>query len=299
MRSRGMALVMVLWIVAALTLVVLAGSEGMKKRSQWIGLDLERLRADILLESATQIIAGHLVAQPNLAGKYQTLTLKLDATDITIVLVPSAGLIDPNVVSNALFQAFLQVVGGLNAEQSVLVTSRVKDWIDPDNDPTGPGGAEAPQYRAAGWTPLPRNAAMVDASELQSVWGMSPELYGRISPYLGLNGRYQLDVGAAPPILVDVLTGQPGVGRRLQGMQPGPQAEALAALGRQGYFAAGQGGVSRDVRVTASIEIDGGRRWQRVTWISLSQRPDSLAPWTTLNIQPTQRATMQNQEAKP
>ena len=44
--SAGAALVLVLWLVAALSLTVLAGAKGLRQQTQQAGLALERLRAE-------------------------------------------------------------------------------------------------------------------------------------------------------------------------------------------------------------------------------------------------------------
>jgi general secretion pathway protein K len=51
----------------------------------------------------------------------------------------------------------------------------VKDWIDPDSQPTGVGGAEDTEYFALNRRPA--NRQMIDVSELLAVKGMTAPLY--------------------------------------------------------------------------------------------------------------------------
>ena len=76
--SAGAALVLVLWLVAALSLTVLAGAKGMRQQTQQAGLALERLRAEALLDGALQLAAQRLVAEKDQPSRYrqEKLTLK-------------------------------------------------------------------------------------------------------------------------------------------------------------------------------------------------------------------------------
>src|SRR5690606_9179893 len=131
--------------------------------------------------------------------------------EVWVEITPSGGLVDVNVASEPLLLALFQKVGALASGEAAILASRVRDFVDPDDIPGGVGGAEAAQYRAAGWPSLPRNGAVDDLSELRSVLGMIPELYDIIAPHLGINGQQRIEIDSAPPAMIDVLTGQPGL----------------------------------------------------------------------------------------
>lgn len=145
---------------------------------------------------------------------------------------------------------------------------------------------------------MPRNAALDDLSELRAVLGMTPELYEIISPYLGINGQQRIDIGSAPPALIDALSGQPGLGARVHSSPPEMRTGALLSGAAAEFFtsARASGGA---VKVRAFMKTDGERWWQREAWVDLSERPDSLTPWTTLSLEPTRRANKPEQEFNP
>lgn len=178
------------------------------------------------------------------------------------------------------------------------MASRIRDYIDPDDEPGGIGGAEAPQYRAAGWPVLPRNGPFDDLSELRMVLGMTPELYEIISPYLGINGQQRIEIDAAPPALIDALTGQPGLGAQIQSSPPEMRAGALLSGAAAQFFTPARTG-GGTVKVRAMVQADQGQWWQRDAWVDLSTRPDALTPWTTLSLEPTRRMNPPPQEPHP
>ena len=90
------------------------------------------------------------------------------------------------------------VVGGVRSDENVRAFQRllaslglapeladaVVDWIDPDSDLSGPGGAEDPYYLS-----LPRpyrtaNAPMVQVEELYRVRGFDPATVAKVKPYV-------------------------------------------------------------------------------------------------------------------
>lgn len=297
-HHAGTALVLVLWLVAALSLVVLAGAHGVRQQTQRVAVDLDRLRAEVVLDAALQLGVQRLMADRGAASQFRMLRMQLGQNAVSVEILPSGGLVDVNVASEALLGALLQKVGGVAPGEAAILASRIRDFIDPDDTPGGVGGAEAPQYRAAGRQIMPRNAALDDLSELRAVLGMTPELYEIISPYLGINGQQRIDIGSAPPALIDALSGQPGLGARVHSSPPEMRTGALLSGAAAEFFtsARASGGA---VKVRAFMKTDGERWWQREAWVDLSERPDSLTPWTTLSLEPTRRANKPEQEFNP
>lgn len=296
---RGAALILVLWLVASLSLVVMASARGIRLQTQRTALDLERLRAETMLDAAMQLTAQRLLADKGSAPKYRVLRLPMGPGEVWVETTPSGGLVDVNVASEPLLLALFQRVGALGPGEAAILASRVRDFIDPDDTPSGVGGAEAAQYRAAGWPSLPRNSALDDLSELRSVLGMTPELYDIIAPHLGINGQQRIEIDSAPPALIDVLTGQPGLGARLHNSPPESRAGALLTGAAAEFFTPASSGGGQTVRFKAYVQTEGERWWQREAWIDLSERPGNLTPWTMLSLEPTRRLNKPEQEFKP
>lgn len=290
---------MVLWLVAALSLVVLASAQGIRQQTRQVGVSLERLRSESILDAALQLCLQRMLPEKNAALGYRRQSIILGDNTIWLEITPANGLVDVNVASDALFQALFQKVGGLAPGEAAVLVSRVRDFIDPDDIPSGIGGAEAAQYRAANWPAVPRNAGLDDLSELKSVFGMTPELYEIIVPYLGINGQQRITIGSAPPALIDALTGEPGLGARIRSLPPEAQAGTPLSGVAAEFFTSTAGGVGGAMRVRAFMQADGGRWWQREAWIDLNERPGGLMPWTTLALEPTRRVNNPEQEFNP
>ncbi|MBW7831904.1 MAG: general secretion pathway protein GspK [Simplicispira suum] len=296
--NSGAALVLVLWLVAALSLVVLASAHGIRQQTQNIGFSLARMRAESVLDAAIQLAAQRMIAEKGLGTQYRIEQMTLGTNQVRLEITPSSGLVDVNVASDALLQALLQKVAGLAQGEAAILVSRIHDFIDPDDIPGGIGGAEAAQYRAAGWPSLPRNSALEDLSELKSVMGMTAALYETIAPYLGTNGQQGIEIGSAPPALIDALTGQQGLGARVHSSPLEMRAGELLSGAAAPFFTAASSAVGQTVRVQATLQAEDGRWWQRQAWLDLSARPDTLTPWTTLSLEPTHRVDGPEQEFK-
>lgn len=298
--QRGAALILVLWMVVGLSLVVLAGARGVRLHTQQVALALDRQRAESLLDAAATLMAARLMGQPALTAAYRRVHVRLGEEQATVEIVPSSGLVDINVASEQLLQALFERVGGLEPGEAAILVSRVRDFIDPDDEPGGVGGAEAAQYIAAGSPARPRNGGVDDLSELRSVLGMSPELYEIIAPFLGINGGQKLDIGASPPALVDALTGQTGLGARLHATAPDMRAGLVSVDALGDYFALGGGaGGAKTVRLRAMVQTQGGRWWERQVWLDLSTRQGGLTPWTVRSIEPVRRLTSSEPSLNP
>ena len=297
--DRGAALILVLWLVASLSLVVMASARGIRLQTQRTALDLERLRAELVLDGAMQLATQRMLADRATPVQYRVQRFRMGPAEVWVEATPSGGLVDVNVASEALLLALFQKVGALTPGEAAILASRVRDFIDPDDAPGGVGGAEAAQYRAAGWPTLPRNGAVDDLSELRSVLGMTPELYDIIAPHLGINGQQRIEIDSAPPALIDVLTGQPGLGARLYNSPPENRAGALMTGPAAEFFSPARAGGGQTVRVKAYVQGDGERWWQREAWVDLSERPAGLTPWTMLSLEPTRRLRKPEQEFKP
>lgn len=298
-QITGAALILVLWLVAALSLVVLAGAQGVRQQAQRATLDLERLRTESVLDAAIQVVAQRLLVDKGQGSQYRILRLALGSSDVWVEITPSGGLVDVNVASDALLQALFQRAGGLTSGEAAILSSRVRDYIDPDDAPGGVGGAEAAQYRAAGWPTLPRNAALEDLSELKFVLGMTTGLYEIIAPHLGINGQQRIEVDSAPPALIDALTGQQGLGARIHNSPPEMRAGVLLSGAAAEFFTPTRSSGAQTMRLRAFARAEGGRWWLREVWVDLGERPDALTPWTTLSIEPARRFNRLEQEFKP
>jgi general secretion pathway protein K len=273
-----------------LSLVVLAGARSARLYTQRVSLELDRMRAEMVLDGAIELIANQMLTDRALATGYRRLALNVGGADVVVEAVPSAGLVDVNVASPEMLEAFLQRVGGLAAAEATVMRARLKDFVDRDDTVSDGGGAEAAEYEAAGSPVRPANGLVTDVAELRSVLGMSPELYDIIFPFLGVNGGQKVDVDAAPPELIDALSGQPGWGVAYHAASSEMRAGLLQAGGMETVFTSSRAAAyGQTMRLSAEYQSADQRRWARRVWLDLGTRQDALTPWTTRSVEPLRR----------
>lgn len=71
----------------------------------------------------------------------------------------------------------------LDEEQSTALANAIFDWLDGDNDPRLPGGAEAYDYSSDPGV-RPANGELVHPSELRWVRGVNAQVYAALMPWL-------------------------------------------------------------------------------------------------------------------
>ena len=121
------------------------------------------------------------------------------------------------------------------------LANAIRDWIDPDNEPTGFDGAEDSEYLGVSPPYRVANRLMVSTSELMAIKGMDRELYARLRDVVSALPRsgVPINVNTAPAPVLRALVKQPGpefeAFERSRAEKP---AESLQALEGAGVFGA-------------------------------------------------------------
>ncbi|MGS2724495.1 type II secretion system minor pseudopilin GspK [Porticoccus sp. GXU_MW_L64] len=121
----------------------------------------------------------------------------------------------------------------LDQNQAVEITEAVIDWLDPDDDTTGFGGAESSFYQSAA-TPgyRPANREMLSVSELRLVKGVTPELYQLLTPHLcALPAGTPVNVNTASAHVLRTLN----ISDQLTPLSPEDGDEILSRRGTNGH----------------------------------------------------------------
>lgn len=279
--QQGAALILVLWLVVGMSLLVLAGARSVRQHTQVAALHSDRLRVQSTLDAAIALGAQQMAVDPRKANGYRRWHLHFAGQDVLLEQVSGDGLVDANVASPELLQALFERVGGLAPGEAALMTSAVRDFIGYDSEGSlGRGGDEAVTTRGG----------ISDISELRDVPGMTPDLYATISPFLGYNGQQRVNVNAAPPALIDALSGQPGLGEAIHATPPAMRSEAMLSGAGQDLFAITPAAGGSSLRLRALVQAADGRVWQRQAWLALGVGTDTIMPWKTEAVEAVQRA---------
>lgn len=209
--ERGLALVVALWVVAALALIAAAMlstslNNAHINRNAW-----EQLRIQTAADSGVQSAILSLFdpkpqsLQPLDGGPR---TLSLAGISVTVSVQDETGRIDLNYASRTLLRDFFKVVGGVNPDS---LADHVIDWRSPG--PTrSANSVTADDYRNAGYAYRPRGGPFQSVDELGLVMGVTPDLLRRAEPSLTVYSHISsFDTRFAP---ADVLQTIPGVGQQ-------------------------------------------------------------------------------------
>ncbi|MDR2872968.1 MAG: general secretion pathway protein GspK [Xanthomonadaceae bacterium] len=206
MKQQGVALLLVLWVVALLTALIgafalTARVEALQGRVVSDGAAAQEIaRAGVeyaLVRVADTDPMTHWM--PN--GQEYAWTFA--DSELRIRITDESGKIDLNNASFELLIGLFQAVG-VERRESERLAGAVVDWRDSDSLTQPSGGAEDADYAAAGLPYGAKDAPFETVAELELVLGMTPELYAKVEPSLTLySGRSQPDPRYAPG---DVLT---------------------------------------------------------------------------------------------
>lgn len=182
-RPRGFVLVAVLWVIAALALLVAAAVYAVRIDTRQAFVTLTSARAEALLDGALTLAAAELAANPQAMPTAPTVReYTLEGERIQVDILRTAGFISLNSAPPELLQKLFQHGAGLDEATSRQLAACVVDWRDADDTPQ-PDGAEAADYLAAGLPP-PRNGEFLDEADLAQVLGITADVHDRIRPLL-------------------------------------------------------------------------------------------------------------------
>jgi len=209
-RERGAALLLVLWLIALLTALI--GAFALTAR-------VEALQGKILSGGARAqelARAGVEYSLVRLADTEPTTRWLPDGRsyrwsyaggEVELRIVDETGKVDLNQAGAPLLTALIQAVSAgreqADREQAGRIAAAILDWRDPDPLTQVNGGAEDPDYAAAGRPYGAKDAPFETVAEVEQVLGMTPELYARLEPSLTLySGRGEPDpTYAQAPVL--------------------------------------------------------------------------------------------------
>ncbi|MGH8025359.1 MAG: general secretion pathway protein GspK [Pseudoxanthomonas sp.] len=239
-HERGAALLLVLWLIALLTALI--GAFALTAR-------VEALQGKILsggAQAQEMARAGVEYSLVRLADTEPTTRWLPDGrsyrwsyagSEVELQIVDETGKVDLNQAGQPLLTALMQALGA-EREQSGRVAAAIVDWRDPDPLTQVNGGAEDPDYAAAGRPYGAKDAPFETVAEVEQVLGMTPELYARLEPYLTIySGRGEPDpTYAQGPVLTAMgLDAAAALAQRKRPLAPGAGAAQLVGGGSGTY----------------------------------------------------------------
>lgn len=205
-RPRGAALLLVLWLVALLAALV--GAFALTARIEWLqGRVLGTgMQASEAARSGIEYALTR-VADPDPATRWapdgRAYPWRFAGAEVEVRVVDETGKVDLNQADAPLLANLVQAVGVERAPAEQLAAAIV-DWRDADSLTQVGGGAEDPQYAAAGLPYGAKDDLFESVAEVSQVLGMTPGLFALLQPHLTIySGRGLPDANyAQAPVLV-------------------------------------------------------------------------------------------------
>lgn len=205
-KQRGIALVMVLWVLILLGLVAASFLRETRLSTGIARNASENAKAEALAEAGIHramlgLVDGGVTAWRVDGAPYQ---FALGDGTVVVRIQDEGGKVDLNLAPPPLLQGLLQVTGvEANAARNLL--DAIVDFRDPDSNRL-PVGAEDPEYAAAGRDGGAKDAPFDTKEELLQVLGIDRALYDAIAPYVTVySQRARLNLTTAPAVLLQAV----------------------------------------------------------------------------------------------
>ncbi len=214
LKTKGFALILVLWVLSLLTIMAGSFALSMRRESAIVAGIKNTAQAAAVAETGV-MLAELMLMSPDKIKRWQangviyqvtdSVLLGVDNAEVRIRLTAETGKIDINKADQKLLLALLAFSPLKNEKEQMQLSSAILDWRDQD-DLINIDGAEKKEYLAAGLDYLPRNKPFQTINELQLVLGMNETLYQWMLPFVTIySGKSTVNMAVASKEVLQVL----------------------------------------------------------------------------------------------
>jgi len=258
-NARGFIVIAVLWILAALSALVLIYLTYVTNTAVVVAGTTDRVQAEAL-ESAGVELAVYQLTSGNEAMRPTsgTFNAKVGAGRVAVTFRSEAARIDLNAAPKGLLTGFIAGLG-VAPSDAAGYADRILAWRAStelgDDDP------ENSFYRTSGVAYLPRHAPFPAVEELWLVKGIPPVIVERMLPFVTVfSNLASVNIFDAAPQVVAALPGMtPEKLQDVLAQRADPAQDRQSLLGIAGGEGATLAG-SKAYRVTVDVEAGNGRR---------------------------------------
>jgi len=190
-RQRGVALVLVLWVVTLLSVIAGNFAFSMRGEAQIARNLLSTAQAQAQADAGVHRAWYELMKPPTELNRWMgdgvPHDLSLADGVLRVSIQDESGKIDLNTASELLLVGLFRSAG-MTQESAVALADSVQDWRDTDKLRRLHGAEEA-EYVTAGKSYKPPNAPFETVDELQRVLGMTPQVFRVLEPVLTVYSR--------------------------------------------------------------------------------------------------------------
>jgi general secretion pathway protein K len=188
--QSGVALVLVIWLMALMSLVAMGFAGQMRTELLIARNQVEAARARGIADAGVSIALLVLTQSgPDVLWipDGREYVLPYEDSQIRIRVQDEAGKVDLNAASDELIESLLLTLG-VGSSEARRITDAIADWRDTD-ELRRASGAEAGEYAAERRSYGPANGPFLAIDELRLVLGVADELYTRIRPLVTVHSR--------------------------------------------------------------------------------------------------------------
>lgn len=197
--ERGFALLVALWLIAALAVLVSVYARYADDVAVSARLHEDDFQIEAAERSAIEMTAGKLIATSAKPAR-GAFSFSVGEADVTVEFVSEAARIDLNGAPASMLGKFFIALGA-DPGNARAYAQNIVAWRK-----RAEGDEEADAYKAAGLSYAPRHAPFQDTLELSLVRGLPPDLVIRALPYFTVfDGEGRIDARTAPPIVLSSL----------------------------------------------------------------------------------------------
>lgn len=276
--SNGFAIVAVMWMLAALALLVsgLMTAARTEIRSLQGVQDMAQVAA--VGDAAIQIVLQALQASGERPTRATQLDVAFDASVVTVRVMPAEGFVDVNTADKGLLAQLFEFAGGIEPGMAEKLAESVEAW-------RSPGSVES-----AGGSQRHKRQRFDAIEDLLQVPGFDFGLFDRIRDLITTaSGTAGVDPLAAPPEVLFVLaSGNRDAAARISTLRDSgdPVIDMTSLTHAQPNSAGGS-----EYRLDAIVAHGAGRALVRSAWASLAGEADGI-PWQIFEIMPVRAITM-------
>ena len=284
-RQCGVALVAVLWMVAALAL--LAAALAANSRADLRSAQAARAFAEAaaLGDAAIQLAALDIRRMPVPPARPARESYDIEGRPVDVRVMPAGGFVDLNRAPESLLHDLLRYGAGVDDALAATLAQRIIDWRDPDQSARA-DGAEDDAYVAAGVRYRTRGGPFEAPEDLLQVLGLSLDVYDKVTAFVTIYGlASRVDPLAAGSGVLRVLARGDGVlaARVAAARDTGEITIDMSSFVQEHLQPSSSG---TRFRVEARVGDEGGRVLARVRWIDLASKGADGSPWRTLRAEP-------------
>jgi len=207
-RQRGIALIVVLWVVFLLAIISQSFTVEVRTGLQLTHNLVQSGKARAMADGAIYRAIDTLIRRRNdrtYAADGQPATMSVPDGTVEVAIQDEAGKIDLNLAPRALLEGLFRSVS-LEEDAAEALVDSIADWTDPD-DRRRKRGAENADYQQAGLAWGPKNGRFDSVDEFGLVLGITRDIFDAVAPALTVySGKRGIDVAVAPPLALRALS---------------------------------------------------------------------------------------------